>query len=219
MRVYHFVNSTFAISNISFRRLKISKFDQLNDPFELLAADLINPKHRIAFSKFKKILNLTKGMICFSATWNNPLLWGHYADRHQGIALGFDVPDEFLSPVLYTTQRPQVIFNKLLGKINNGSVVVDRIIRSKYKDWEYEKEHRMFVDLNSHPQEGGLNFVDFASNLVLREVIVGLNCQLPLQQIKKLLSGDLEKVSLKKAGLALRSFKVIEDRSVRLPKS
>jgi hypothetical protein len=28
--------------------------------------------------------------------WHNPLLWSHYADRHRGMALGFDTDDAIL---------------------------------------------------------------------------------------------------------------------------
>ena len=62
----------------------------------------------MAFAAMKTQLNETKGLICFSRTWSNPLLWGHYAEKHTGIALGFDVPDQLLSQVLYTSQRVRI---------------------------------------------------------------------------------------------------------------
>jgi hypothetical protein len=30
------------------------------------------------------------GIVCFSRTFNNILMWAHYADEHKGIVLGFD---------------------------------------------------------------------------------------------------------------------------------
>jgi len=56
MQVYHFLNENHAIANLFFRRLKVSRFAQLNDPFELLGADLLDPKHRAAFNAFKNSL-------------------------------------------------------------------------------------------------------------------------------------------------------------------
>ena len=112
MRVYHFINATHGISNVALRRLRVSRFSQLNDPFELLAADMTDPRHKEAFDRFKAEIDKNKGMICFSGTWHNPLLWGHYADKHKGIALGFDISDEILLKVRYTSNRAQIKFDE-----------------------------------------------------------------------------------------------------------
>lgn len=217
MRVYHFLNETYAVADIALRRLKVSRFNSLNDPFELLAADLRDPRHRAAFQNFKNELSGSKGMISFSKSWGNPLLWGHYADCHRGMALGFDIPDEFLSPVIYTKQRAKIEFDEHARKVVDGDAFIDKLIRTKFSDWEYEDEYRMFVDLDKSTSEAGLYFLNFFENLVLREVVVGLNCALPVSRVKQLLNGDLSHVKVKKAGLALRNFKVIEDRAARSP--
>ena len=73
----------------------------------------------------------------------------------------------------------------------------------------------MFVDLDSTSQEGGNHFVEFSKDLVLREVILGLKCDLPVSRVRQLLKDESFPVTALKAGLALSSFKVIEDRSVR----
>jgi hypothetical protein len=54
MRVYYLSESTFALSNIALRRVKISRFAELNDPFELLGADLANRFEREAFRRTKE---------------------------------------------------------------------------------------------------------------------------------------------------------------------
>ena len=214
MRVYHFLNETYAVSDISLRRLKVSRFNGLNDPFELLAADLGDVRHQAAFQNFKNELNETKGMISFSKAWSNPLLWGHYADCHRGMALGFEIPDEFLSPVIYTKRRAKIEFDEQAQKVVDGEAVIDRVIRTKFSDWAYEDEHRMFINLDEASAEAGFHFVDFSEKLVLQEVVVGLNCTLPVARIRQLLKDNLSNVKVKKARLALRDFKVVEDRSV-----
>ena len=176
MRVFHFTNTYYGISNLSLKRLKVSRFSQLNDPFELLAADLLDSRDRKALSEFKNTLNANKGMICFSGSWGNPLLWGHYADKHSGMALGFDIPDEYLSPVQYTTQRAKVEFDQKTRKIVNGTRLMDKLLRTKFTDWKYEDERRMFVDLDPTLQEGGNHFVEFSKDLALREVILITDC-------------------------------------------
>jgi hypothetical protein len=47
-------------------------------------------------------------MLCFSRDWHNPVQWSHYADKHRGICLGFDVPDSLLVPVQYTKEPPKL---------------------------------------------------------------------------------------------------------------
>jgi hypothetical protein len=215
MRVFYFTNANYGVSNLSLRRLKISRFNQLNDPFELLAADLLDPRDRKALSDFKDNLDSNKGMICFSGSWGNPLLWGHYADKHSGMALGFDIPNDGLSPVQYTTQRAKVKFDQETRKIVDGARLVDRLVRTKFIDWKYEDERRMFVDLDPSLQEGKNHFMEFSENLILREVILGLKCDLPVSRVRQLLKDEPSPVKVLKAGMALRAFKIIEDRDAR----
>jgi hypothetical protein len=217
MRVYYFSNTVHTISNLALKRLKVSRFSQLNDPFELLAADLLNPHHKNALEILKANLDQSKGMLCFSTTWSNPLLWGHYANKHSGIALGFDIPDTLLSSVYYTRNRAQKIeIDPKNSHVVNGLVLLNRLIRTKFLDWQYEAEYRMFVDLDETTQEAGNYFIDFSTDLQLSEVVLGLKCELPKARIKQLLGDNFEKVKVVKAGMARREFKIIEDRSARV---
>jgi Protein of unknown function (DUF2971) len=215
MRVYHFTSAKYAIDDIERRRLKVSRFSELNDPFELLAADLLDSRHRDAFDKFKKEVNNMAGIVCFSGAWGNPLLWGHYANKHSGIALGFDVSEELLIDVHYTSFRPKIKFDTASRKVVDGHQVLDKLIRTKFTDWKYENESRMFVKLDNSPNENGNYFVDFSSKLTLREVILGINCNASIEGLRKLVNSNAPKVKIMKAGMALRKFKVIEDRSYR----
>ena len=215
MRVYHFTSAKYAIDDIKRKRLKVSRFNELNDPFELLAADLLDPKHRQAFANFKNEVNDKAGIICFSGGWGNPLLWGHYAVKHTGIALGFDVSDEMLIDVRYTSSRPKIEFDKINRRVVDGHQVLDKLISTKFTDWKYEDESRMYVKLDQSSNEKGMYFVDFSSDLILREVVLGMNCSESVEEVRKLVDSDVTKVKVIKAGMALRKFKVIEDRSFR----
>jgi hypothetical protein len=48
MKVYKFLDSKFGLKSITERRLKISRFDDLNDPFELIPYNLKNRNQRWA---------------------------------------------------------------------------------------------------------------------------------------------------------------------------
>jgi len=216
MMVYHFTKSHYGMNNIDLRRLKISRFNELNDPFELLAADLLDPRHRVSLQKHKDHIHNTHGMICFSSSWKNPLLWGHYAEYHKGIALGFEVPEELLYKVKYTTERFKILFDAEKGEVEDGEHVIERLLTTKFKDWEYEQEYRLLIPLLNKTPENGLFFEYFSEILILREVVIGLKSELELGCVEKHFEEGLESVRLKKAGMALRKFSVIEDQAARV---
>jgi hypothetical protein len=39
-----------------------------------------------------------------SRSWENPVLWSHYAEGHKGVCLGFDVKEELLEEVKYADE-------------------------------------------------------------------------------------------------------------------
>lgn len=215
MRVYYLSSAPFALSNLALKRLKISRFADLNDPFELLAANLANAEHRAAFGRMKEDLNATQGLVCFSRTWSNPLLWGHYAEKHTGIALGFDVPAALLSEVIYTSQRVRIEVDPSTKAARLDEKLINRLLLTKFSDWRYEEELRTFVQLDQLDKEAGLYFLDFSPNLALMEVILGPRCELPVERIRALLQSDLPQVKVLKARMGFREFRVVEDRTYR----
>jgi hypothetical protein len=56
MRAYHFVSSQHALEDIRYRRLKIARLDELNDPFELWAIAQPEPSLRQALRRTKENL-------------------------------------------------------------------------------------------------------------------------------------------------------------------
>lgn len=93
MRVYHFLSRNYGLEDIRLRRLKIATLDDLNDPFEMLGMALRDLELRQAFRATKAKMAERAGLLCFSRHWRNPVQWSHYAERHQGLCLGFDIPD------------------------------------------------------------------------------------------------------------------------------
>ena len=142
------------------------------------------------------------GMLCFSLDWQNPLLWSHYADRHRGLALGFDVDEQILKPVSYVETRP------ILKEID---IRVAHSLRfTKYVDWQYEREVRIYAMLNDRDPESGLYFGDFGDRLVLREVIAGPPCAVAERELRDA-TGSTTGVEFTKARLAFKTFRVVTD--------
>lgn len=215
MRVYQFMNALHGVSNLSLQRLRISRFGELNDPFELLAADLLDPRDRRAIEKFKRNLDAERGLLCFSKDWKNPLLWGHYGDKHKGLALGFDIPDELLFEVKYKQERTKPKFDSRTGMLADGEKFLEQLIATKYSDWAYESEFRRIIELDRQTNEGGSYFVKFSGLLELREVILGYRCDLSPSSVSELLKNRRGKIWVMKTKLALRKFGLTEDREQR----
>jgi len=201
MRVYHFLSAMWALDDIRKKRIKISVIDQLNDPFELWCVEQRDKRLRQALRGFKAEMVERFGMICFSKHWHNPLLWSHYADKHRGICLGFDVDDRGLKPVAYANERPSLRVPPTMESINE-------LLFTKFRDWSYEEELRNWFRLDE--REGEHYFYPFDTLVRLREVIVGPLCGLSNAVIEKSLE-EYSGVSVLKARLAFKTFRVVKN--------
>jgi len=205
MRIYHLLSTNHAINNIELRRIKVARYADLNDPFELMAANLRNKIFRRAVATLKKEFNKNKGLLCFTKNWENPVIWSHYADKHRGTALGFDIQDDYISLIKYSKTRLPVKFkdDKQQNELDSG--FVNDLLYTKYEHWKYEEEVRLHVDLNSCEEDCGLYFTRFVDvGLELREVILGHSCVFPIEKMRKL-------INVIKGRLAFGDFKITPD--------
>jgi hypothetical protein len=202
-RAYHFVSLQYGLDDLRRRRLKISRLGDLNDPFELWAIAQPDPRVRQALIATKRTLAQQCGLLCFSLDWHNPVLWSHYADRHRGIALGFDIDPQILKPVSYRRTRPTL--QTLSMKPAHA------LLFTKYFDWNYEHEARVFTALNDRDPQSGLHFANFNDQLILRDVIAGSLCTATLQELREAV-GSSAGVRFTKARLAFKTFRVVTNR-------
>ncbi len=212
MRLYHLLASHHGLSNIRHRRLKIAQLSDLNDPFEFAAANHTDPLDRRIWNGWRKEQEKKWGMLCFSKTWHNPVLWSHYGDKHRGLALGFDVDDELLMPVSYTQDRIKIDVIKLreAGKLTADHM--NKMMRTKFTDWKYEREVRIFASLNEIDPDSGLYFANFNDSMRLKEVIAGHYCELTEEEILSNVQPQDSAVNLTKARLAFTKFRVVTQR-------
>jgi hypothetical protein len=64
MRLNYLTAQKWAKKVIEERRIKVSLFDDLNDPFELLPHILPSAKHRIVANNLRQHLSSQRGVIC-----------------------------------------------------------------------------------------------------------------------------------------------------------
>ena len=207
MRLFHFVNEEFGLKDLRERRLKISRIDALNDPFEFLGAEVSDPERRAVLNRVKTSLSEKNGLLCFSKNWHNPVQWAHYANNHRGLCLGFDISDRLPGQVSYVNSR-----------FHWGTEVDESFMRqllfTKFVHWSYEDEYRMYTDLKDH--ENGLYYANFSEDLQIKVIIVGARSPVTRAQLSEAL-GDLQpKVETFKARPAFRSFRIVRNKNERL---
>lgn len=158
MRLYHFLPERFALEDLKEKRLKVSIINDLNDPFEFQAGfKHPTPILKKQFTKFKNIISKEVGLLCFSKKWHNPLLWSHYANKHTGFALGFDLPDNKAIEVTYLNERP--LFQPNTLSPNTGhTIFLEKLKKTKFSSWSYEEEVRFYYPLNTLNFENELYF-------------------------------------------------------------
>jgi DUF2971 family protein len=216
MRVYHFTGRKSGLDDIRRRRIKIATINDVNDPFELLAPASPVGNVRRRFRITKAGLADTKGMLCFSRDWKNPVQWSHYAEGHRGLCLGFEIPASLLIKIQYRRKRLRINVAAIDAAGREAEVEMQKVLRTKYIHWRYEKEMRLFTELDERDTKTGLYFADFSPNLVLKEVIIGHSSTITRQEIKLAL-GDLKRqVAVCKARLAFNSYKVVKQRNSNL---
>lgn len=207
MRVYHFLDRNYGMEDIRRRRLKIATLNDLNDPFEMLGMTLRDPALRQAFRATKAQMAERAGLLCFSRRWRNPVQWSHYAERHQGLCLGFDIQDGAAATVTYSRKRLPV--DRALLESPDAEAFIRTVVSTKFSHWRYESEIRLFVSLEDRDAETGLWFREFDADLALKEVIVGAACDVKRCELADAL-GDLNSsVKQRKARLSFQRFAVV----------
>jgi hypothetical protein len=201
MRVYKFLSCKYGLRALREQRLKISEIRSLNDPFELIAIDLSDPKLRQAVIKTRDEIGTDRGILCFSKHWHNPVLWAHYADSHKGLCLGFDVPDDGPQAIDYVENPLK------LTRLNYE--VANKMLFTKYEHWRYEEELRMWATLEE--KSGSYYFMDFGEKLRLSEIILGAGCPVSQRKITQTLGSHLQGITILKARLAYNAFRIVED--------
>ena len=154
MKLYKYTSVDFGLEVLRTDRIKVSTVLDANDPNEWIPVCpnpennmkdyLSDPRLRASFRHF---LACQHGFISLSSNWNNPILWGHYADKFKGVVLAFDIHNTSnVKKVSYCDERYFVDEKELYSEDHEK---VERLVARKAKAWEYEQEYRVLVDLRA----------------------------------------------------------------------
>ena len=118
------------------QQIRISTFDQVNDPFELLGAIQGGKSDHRDFAWLRDHWTKTVGFISFSDNWKSPLMWAHYASNHTGVCLGIEVTGKKPLKMEYQPRRVALQFD--LKKFENAAdnALMEKLVVTKFQEWE-----------------------------------------------------------------------------------
>lgn len=158
------------------QRLYAAPYFDLNDPME---GQYIYPQGTLSSSVIKAIKGEKENIrICsLSRTYENSLMWAHYADGHRGVVIGVNVDN-----TKYEVHKMEYEGLSYVRNVNiDGSTeTAKRILCHKNEIWSYEQEERIFVT-------GKTKFVE----VKITEVIIGSRMR---QQDKNLVKDLISKI-------------------------
>src|SRR4051812_25654608 len=93
--LYRYLSAEKSLKTIKSRSIKVGRISDFNDPFEwrMGLTGIIPEGEAIGRACMQNVidgLNEWMGILCFSDTYGESVLWSHYAEKHSGVAFEFD---------------------------------------------------------------------------------------------------------------------------------
>ena len=188
-------------------------FGYSEDESEQMRARLEHDTQEGSKKIYKKLFKMLEGSVrelgisCFSRNRSNLLMWSHYADKHEGVCLEFDMKLLLGGLTENTATVFDVYYNSEYPQIRIADIIeLDSIEYFKKKsltkslDWEYEKEIRI---IGTKP---GLFKFDSKS---ITKIIMGLESNAAdLDRIQILVEKFAPHIQIMKASKSKYQFKV-----------
>ncbi len=218
MRLYYMTEARWAEKILREQRFKLARLNELNDPFEFIGACIGEKQARKVARVLHDHWHENIGILCTGTSFDSPVMWAHYGHKHQGVCLGFDfvVDDELLVPsqVKYEPERIKGLFDNLGPKNPMTEEKLELLLTTKFKDWEYEREWRLFATLAERDSEDGLYYLNFEPHIQLREVILGARCKETVKDFAALVPPPKRPVEVFKLRGAFDRFAMVRQKSI-----
>ena len=201
--LYRFLDSDGGLNTVVSGKFRVGQLSKFNDPFEWQlgvtgittaeeekVADGIRSQHRPWVESWM-------GVLCFSESISDPVLWSLYADKHRGVAFEVKYPwkDDDIQKMTYSNERPVLDFNRLRkhrdvsGREEYLKLLLRRLINQKSSGFSFEREYRLSIDLNNRNRcrfHDGQYYWQLPDDS-LKRVILGFQCPLEETIVRKLL--------------------------------
>jgi hypothetical protein len=211
VRAFRFLKACYALDALRSQEIKVSRFEDLNDPFELYGIHLGNREHRAKFREWKDWVSQRQAVLCFSRRWRNPLLWSHYGDRHRGVAIEFQIDPDLVQQVRYSPYRLHINIERALERGWFSKADAERAALTKAAHWKYEEEVRVIFDLPKCRHRAGMLFEPLTSQIRIVGVTLGPLCTLSENDVQQALPTG-KRLTVTWSRLAFTSFDVVRQK-------
>ncbi|MCZ9838877.1 DUF2971 domain-containing protein [Brachyspira hyodysenteriae] len=136
--LYNYMSiNTNTIKTIKNNKLWLSHTNNFNDP--------VDPTIKRYKGKYDYILNSIK-VACLTKNYDNTLMWSHYADKHKGICVEYDISN-IINKENYIIRKVNydmkaIVDENSINTIYDINLLLD-LFCIKSKEWEYEDEYRI----------------------------------------------------------------------------
>ncbi|MHC1624388.1 MAG: DUF2971 domain-containing protein [Candidatus Methanospirareceae archaeon] len=223
MLLYKYFRAEWALRLLKTKRVKVTMLSEVNDPFEWLPgvkapAGQGYEESDAWLERFRLAVLARRGMVCFSETRTDPVIWAHYADYHKGIALEFDYIDDpartDIVKIEYSPERvcldPSVI-TEAWRESEAAIRAMRKTLTAKHSSWRYEQEYRVIVRLSGCIEEEGKYYIPLPDDFLVR-VILGIKCPHTVSDVQALLrTYGFEDVIVTRARRSLDKFEILCD--------
>jgi hypothetical protein len=211
VRAFRFLKTCHALGVLRSQEIKVSRFEDLNDPFELHGMHLGNREHRAKFGEWKDWVSQRQAILCFSRRWRNPLLWSHYGDRHRGVALEFKIDPDLVQQIRYSPYRLHINIERALERGSFSKADAEMASLTKSAHWKYWEEVRVLFDMSKCRHRDGMLFEPLTPQIRIVGMILGPLCALSEADIQQALpTGKI--LTLTWSRLAFTSFNVVRQK-------
>jgi len=138
------------ISSILKNYLYCSNFTRMNDPMEGFYQPSKILKGKSDYRDIVREITNSKsvaGIACFTETYEDVLMWTHYADNYSGMCLSYSskellsgLPNHVNLVRLAYVEEPPIIYPSQVANVESAAI---QILSQKKYNWAYEREWRV----------------------------------------------------------------------------
>ena len=206
--IFRFLDCDAALKTLEAGKFRVGLLSKFNDPFEwkLGFCGITTPQEQAIADKYngdhQSWIENWMGVMCFSDTASDPVLWSIYAEKHRGVAFEvqyiWNSKAEHLFKMKYSNERPVLNFSQLRVLRKNCSKaegdaylkgLLDRLRYQKSPGFSFEREYRLSIDLRDKKrcQLKDGNYDWQLPDNSLKRVILGFRCPLEESKVRRLL--------------------------------
>ena len=181
-------NLRYFLDILLYKRLYLASYSELNDPMEGAYRIMDGVKFDDYWLRLLRSEKNDIHICSLSKTYNNILMWSHYADSHKGCCFELEVTSKegiFETPVQYVEK-----IGVVQGKDYKDEAY--QILSRKLKCWDYEKEIRFLKEIPSNTR--------VSKFLHIKIIRIYLGCKMSSKEInfyKKLINSIDKNIDVK----------------------